>query len=229
MTCGPPRPAEFPNSPIFQVHLNLLHDISFLIFGCNEVNWSISLLLRCVGEFHGPSVALVKASEDQLLRATVFRRFQCGRWFASPCFAFRNTRSNTTDDCDPLPGLVRYKSTDPKETAFKAQHCLHIHGFLCRLHTSQLPKETQSDFLEFKDVVEKKLLIASGVVLISAKCGCVVVLPTGDDTLQYNSFSQSPLSKSGTKWPQLVLLPPCPLATRLASPQRLFQMHPTPS
>ena len=49
-------------------------------------------------------------------------------------------------------------------------------------------------FLEFKDVVEKKLLIVSGVVLISPKCGCVVVLPTGDGFFHCHSFSQSPLS-----------------------------------
>ena len=207
-----------------------------------EVDWNNGIFLQAPGKFQplealkaiDKMIEMGAAADPKLLKAAAEAHHKAIGSISGP-----NGVTSRADWDAVNAALGRVVASVPKAKVMDVYNAVKditdpgVPAYMKSLVNGADAEKAYQGFLEFKDVVEKKLLIRFSVIVSSLSlqmrlCGSIV--STGDDTLQYICLSlKVPQTQvQGTKWPQLVLLPPCPLATRLASPQRLFQMHPYP-
>ena len=159
-----------------------------------EVDWNNGIFLQAPGKFQplealkaiDKMIEMGAAADPKLLKAAAEAHHKAIGSISGP-----NGVTSRADWDAVNAALGRVVASVPKAKVMDVYNAVKditdpgVPAYMKSLVNGADAEKAYKGFLEFKDVVEKKLLIASGVVLISPKCGCVVVLPTGDDTLQY--------------------------------------------
>ena len=152
-----------------------------------EVDWNNGIFLQAPGKFQplealkaiDKMIEMGAAADPKLLKAAAEAHHKAIGSISGP-----NGVTSRADWDAVNAALGRVVASVPKAKVMDVYNAVKditdpgVPAYMKSLVNGADAEKAYKGFLEFKDVVEKKLLIVSGVVLISPKCGCVVVLPT---------------------------------------------------
>ena len=168
-----------------------------------EVDWNNGIFLQAPGKFQplealkaiDKMIEMGAAADPKLLKAAAEAHHKAIGSISGP-----NGVTSRADWDAVNAALGRVVASVPKAKVMDVYNAVKditdpgVPAYMKSLVNGADAEKAYKGFLEFKDVVEKKLLIVSGCSFDFSKCGCVVVLPAGDDFFHCHSFSQSPLS-----------------------------------